>query len=93
MSSPGPADKLHVEVVGKTESLWKGRSSYVAVPAVDGSLGILPGRQPILTVLSAGTVEISRTDGDDVLVDIDGGFASVDQDFVTVVVENGSLPA
>lgn len=91
MSTSNPADKLRVEVVGKTGSLWKGRASYVAIPAVDGSLGILPGRQPILSVLSDGVVEISRTGSDDVLVNVDGGFASVDQDFVTVVVENGSI--
>ncbi len=91
MSSSNPSDKLHVEVVGKTGSLWKGKASYVAIPAVDGSLGVLPGRQPILSVLSEGVVEISRTDREPVLVNVDGGFASVDRDFVTVVVEQGSI--
>ena len=83
--------KLHVEVVSRLEPLWQGTASYVAVPAVDGRLGILTGRQPLLTVLEAGEVEIQAQGGVKVTVSIDGGFASVDSDYVTIVAQGGEI--
>lgn len=82
---------LHVEVVSRIESLWRGTANYVSVPATDGRLGVLPGRQPVLAVLEAGEVEIKATDGGTVTVAIDGGFASVDSDYVTIVAEGGEV--
>lgn len=82
---------LHVEVVDRIELLWRGDAKYVSVPAADGSLGILPGRQPVLAVLNEGTVEIHKTDGAKVSVEAANGFISLDQDNITVVVEQGSV--
>lgn len=101
VSSDGPGrgtaekatDKLKVEVVGKHGPLWSGRAHYVSIPAADGRLGILSGRQPVLAVLTPGDVEIRSGEGQDVVVKIESGFASVDADFVTVVVEGGVLAA
>ncbi len=83
-------DKLQVEVVSKTRPLWSGYAHYVSVPAIDGRLGILTGRQPLLAVLDTGEVEIQREDREPVILDVNGGFVSVDSDFVTVVVEDGA---
>ena len=83
--------KLHVEVVSRLEPLWQGNATDVAVPAVDGRLGILTGRQPLLTVLEAGEVEIQAQGGVKVTVSIDGGFASVDSDYVTIVAQGGEI--
>lgn len=85
------ADRLHVEVVGKSGEIWSGSAHYVSIPAVDGRLGILSGRQPVLAVLSPGVVEIQRSDHEDMAIDVEAGFASVDADFVTVVVDGGML--
>ena len=85
------ADPLRVEVVSTHGPLWSGAAHYVSIPAVDGRLGILSGRQPVLAVLEAGEVNIQCSDRADVAVSVDGGFASVDSDFVTVVVEGGEL--
>ena len=82
---------LRVEVVSRVRSLWRGRADYVAIPVEDGSPGILRGRQPLLTTLSDGVVEITLPDGELLTVDVQGGFASVDSDFVTVVAEGGKV--
>ena len=84
---------LEIEVVDRLETLWEGKAGYVSVPALDGKLGVLPGRQPVLAVLGSGPVEISEVNGGDgeVTVTVDSGFVSVDADFVTVVVENGTV--
>ena len=91
MTDDAAQDKLRVSVVGRLGPLWSGRAHYVSVPAVDGRLGILPGRQPVLAALQAGVVEIQPSTGETVKVQVEEGFASVDSDFVTVVVEGGEL--
>ena len=85
-----PKGELRVEVVSKIQSLWHGKATYVSIPAVDGRLGILTGRQPVLAVLETGVVEIETEDGT-VVVSVNGGFASVDSDFVTIVAEGGTI--
>lgn len=82
---------LSVLVVDRKRSLWEGEAEFVSVPAVDGSLGILPGRQPALAVLSPGDLEIQVPGAGRVRVNVTGGFVSLDENAITVVVEEGSL--
>lgn len=78
---------LTVQIVGPDRSLWSGEASAVSVPAAEGVLGILPGRQPVLAVLRPGKVQISQTGGGTETVDIVGGFVSFDDDDVMIVVD------
>lgn len=82
---------LQVEVVSREGRLWHGRGTHVQVPAADGSLGILPRRQPLLATLSAGDVVVSTPEGGTQTFAVDRGFVSVDSDFVTVVADHGSV--
>lgn len=79
---------LSVQIVGPDRTLWEGEAASVRVPAADGDLGILPGRQPVLTVLRPGQVQIHQQGGAAETVDIHGGFASVDEDQVMIVVDD-----
>ena len=81
---------LQVEVVSNEGRLWHGAALSVQLPTVDGSLGVLPGRQPLLAQLSEGTVTVSRAD-EVVSFQVTGGFASVDSDFVTVVADHATV--
>ncbi|MFT0762765.1 hypothetical protein [Scrofimicrobium sp. R131] len=84
--------RLSIEVVNRTSTLWEGEADYVSIPALDGRLGVLPGRQPVLAVLNTGNVEVRGADpGGEVNISVSGGFASVDDDFVTVVVDEGTV--
>ena len=83
--------KLQVEVVSRTERLWHGLASSVVVPSVEGDLGVLPGRAPLLAVLRTGSVAIETETEGRKLAEVSGGFASVDSDFVTIVVEEGNF--
>ena len=51
-------DKLQVEIVSHEGRLWHGSASQVSFPAMDGSIGVLPGRQPVLAGLVPGRVSI-----------------------------------
>nr|WP_131247347.1 F0F1 ATP synthase subunit epsilon [Schaalia cardiffensis] len=81
---------LQVEVVSHEGRLWHGAGSSVQVPVVDGQLGVLPGRQPLLAMLKAGTVTVQTSQGVKTF-EVEGGFASVDSDFVTVVADHATV--
>ncbi|MCD4549642.1 hypothetical protein LRP54_00345 [Schaalia sp. lx-100] len=81
---------LQVEVVSHEGRLWHGVASQVQVPAVDGLLGILPGRQPLLAMLAQGQVIVHTSEGQHSFT-VDNGVASVDSGFVTIVVDHGSI--
>ena len=81
---------LQVEVVSHEGRRWHGAAASVQFPTVDGGLGVLPGRQPLLAQLSEGTVTVSRAD-EVVSFQVTGGFASVDSDFVTVVADHATV--
>ncbi|MFC4555965.1 F0F1 ATP synthase subunit epsilon [Georgenia faecalis] len=84
---------LTVHIVGPERTLWHGEASGVSVPAHDGDMGILSGHQPVLAVLRPGHVRITPTGGGAAeVVDVAGGFCSVDDDVVMVVVDNPDEP-
>lgn len=76
---------LSVDIVAPDRLLWKGEASFVSAPTVEGSIGLLPGHVPILSVLRAGTVKVVEQDGEERYVDVSGGFISFDHDMVTIV--------
>ena len=81
---------LQVEVVSHEGRLWHGAASAVQIPTVDGSLGILPGRQPLLAQLGDGIVTVTCAN-EIVSLEVSGGFASVDSDFITVVADRATV--
>ena len=78
--------ELDVELVAANGRIWEGQARQVSVRAVEGDIGILPGHQPLLTVLAPGEVRISGG-GQERNVKVDWGFLSVDRDRVTIVAE------
>lgn len=79
---------LTVEVVSSDRVRWEGEASAVSIPTVEGDVGILTDHQPLLAVLRPGKVRITRLrGGDKVEIGVEGGFLSVDQNHVTVVID------
>lgn len=76
---------LTVEIVAPDRVLWSGEASFVSAPSVEGSLGLLPGHEPLLSLLGKGTVKVVTVAGADWTVDISRGFVSFDHDSVTIV--------
>lgn len=76
---------LTVDIVSPDRPLWSGKASYVSAPSVEGSIGVLPGHEPLLALLGAGQVKVVKEDGQDWLLDISRGFVSVDHDTITIV--------
>ena len=79
---------LSVEVVSPAGEAWTGEATQVSVPLINGELGILPGRQPLLAVLGSGPVRLSPVGGEMRRVEVSGGFCSVDHDVITIAADH-----
>ena len=51
---------LKVDVVNAEESLFSGNAEFVALPGIEGELGILPGHTPLITLIRPGLVRIRK---------------------------------
>ena len=78
------ADYLKLEVVTPSRRVLEGRAKEVRIPGALGELGILPGHTPLLTSLGTGEVTWFD-DGTTGRLVVQGGFAEVQPDAVTVL--------
>jgi F-type H+-transporting ATPase subunit epsilon len=87
-----PGDKrIQCVVVTPEKTLFDELVDFVALPLYDGELGVLPGRAPLIGRLGYGEL---RTKTADVVrrYFVDGGFAQVRRDVVTVLTQR-AIPA
>ena len=59
-------------------------AEFVALPMFDGELGVLPGRAPLIGRLGFGSLRLQTAAGPERYF-VDGGFAEVENDVVTVL--------
>ncbi|MBI9116128.1 F0F1 ATP synthase subunit epsilon [Sanguibacter suaedae] len=83
--------QLEVDLVAADRKVWSGTAKQVSAPAAEGEIGILAGHSPLLSALRAGRVSITAADGSAITAGISGGFLSVDEDAVTIVVDSADL--
>ncbi len=81
---------IHLDIVTPDGSAFSGDVESVVIPAWEGQMGILPGREPIIAVLSAGELRY-RHDGQEELMAVSGGFAQVDPKKIVVLAETAEL--
>ncbi len=77
-------DRLQCVVVTPERTLFDEVVEFVALPLYDGELGILPGRSPLIGRLGYGELR-TREAGATKRYFVDGGFAQVRDDVVTVL--------
>jgi len=82
--------ELTVSVVSADQEVWSGTASMVVARTTEGQIGILPGHEPLLAILSAGEVRIT-SGSESVTANADDGFLSVEHDTVTVVARYAEL--
>ena len=64
---------------------------FVAVPAHDGEIGFLKGRAPLVVKLDVGRLRVETDEGTQELF-IDGGFAEMVHDRLTILTEDARSP-
>ena len=83
--------ELTVSVVSADQEIWSGPASMVVARTTEGQIGILPGHEPMLAILSAGEVRITSAGGASISANAEDGFLSVEHDTVTIVARNAQL--
>jgi F-type H+-transporting ATPase subunit epsilon len=83
--------ELGVSLVSATREVWSGQASMVVARTTDGEIGILPGHEPLLAILGAGEVRVTKADGGKVVANAEDGFLSVENNTVTIVARNAEI--
>lgn len=76
---------LTVRVITPDKTVWDDTVEEVVLPSTTGQLGVLSGHVPLLTALDTGVMRV-RPGKDWVAIAVMGGFAEVDNNEVTVLV-------
>ncbi|XGB41105.1 MAG: F0F1 ATP synthase subunit epsilon [Nodosilinea sp. LVE1205-7] len=79
---------LTVRVIAPDKTVWDSEAEEVILPSTTGQLGILAGHAPLLTALDIGVMRV-RADKTWIPIALMGGFAEVDSNQVTILV-NGA---
>lgn len=82
---------LNVRVVSPDKTVWDATAEEVVLPSTTGQLGVLTGHAPLLTALDTAVMRVrpAGQNQDWVAIALMGGFAEVENDEVTILV-NGA---
>lgn len=80
---------LTVRVISPDKTVWDAPAEEVILPSTTGQLGILSGHAPLLTALDTGVMRVRANKNQPwTAIALLGGFAEVEQDEVTILVNN-----
>lgn len=82
------AGKLMLEVVTPDKSVASDEAQIVVAPGAYGEFGVLPGHTTFLTTLQIGMIRYKDQGGNERIVFVNGGFAEVMLNTVTVLAES-----
>ena len=84
--------RLNVSLVAADRKVWQGTADMVVARTTEGDTGVLPGHQPILSILAPSVVTVRGTDEGTLQAVVSGGFLSVARDDVSILAESVLLP-
>jgi F-type H+-transporting ATPase subunit epsilon len=80
---------LTVRVISPDKTVWDAPAEEVILPSTTGQLGILSGHAPLLTALDTGVLRVRASKNQPwIAIALLGGFAEVEQDEVTILVNS-----
>jgi F-type H+-transporting ATPase subunit epsilon len=82
---------LTVRVIAPDKTVWDGTAEEVILPSTTGQLGILTGHASLLTALDTAVMRIKASKDQWTPIALMGGFAEVENDEVTVLVNGAEL--
>lgn len=82
--------ELKCIVVTPERTALEAEADFVVLPLFDGELGVLPGHAPMIGRLTFGELRLKQG-GQTVRYFIEGGFAEVLNDVISVVTTRGTL--
>ena len=81
-------NKINFDFVSPEASIVSSEVEMVLIPGIDGDAGILPNHSPFMTTLRQGIVEVTFEEGNVERYLVEGGFADITQDKMTILAEN-----
>lgn len=81
---------MQLEVITPDKLLYRGAISYVQMPGIDGSFGVMNNHAPLISALGKGSVKVEQTSGDTVegeLAEVNAGKTAFTFDVKGGVVE------
>ncbi|HEX3127627.1 MAG TPA: ATP synthase F1 subunit epsilon [Thermoanaerobaculia bacterium] len=79
-------DMFHCSVITPERAVLETEATFVAFPAHDGEVGILPGRAPLLFKMGIGELRVESPEGNHNYF-VDGGFAQMVENRLTLLTE------
>ncbi|NES99536.1 MAG: F0F1 ATP synthase subunit epsilon [Sphaerospermopsis sp. SIO1G2] len=80
---------LTVRVISPDKTVWDAPADEVVLPSTTGQLGVLTGHAPMLTALDTGVMRVRADKNSNwQAIALLGGFAEVDEDEVTILVNS-----
>ena len=76
---------INIRIIAPDRTVWDADAEEVILPSSTGQLGILTGHIPLLTALDLGVMRV-RVDKDWIPIVLLGGFAEVENDIITILV-------
>lgn len=76
--------KLHI--ISPSGEIFNGEVEHATFPGEVGTFAVFPLHAPLISALSAGEIRYYPV-GEEKLLEIQGGFVEVKDDFITVCVE------
>lgn len=86
------AKTFRCTIVTPADSIFDDEVGYASVPAWDGQVGVMVGASPMLCRLGTGGLRLDLSDGGKRFFYVDGGFAQVQGDVLTLLADR-AVPA
>jgi F-type H+-transporting ATPase subunit epsilon len=83
---------MEVDLVAPDRIVWSGEADFVLARTTEGDIGIMPNHEPMLGVLVEHPVKVRRSNEDDLVVAVLGGFLSVTRGRVSILAESVETP-
>jgi F-type H+-transporting ATPase subunit epsilon len=84
--------ELNVDLVAADRQIWTGTAVQVIAKTTVGEIGLLSGHEPMLAILVPGQIRIKTGEGVSVTAETtEGGFLSLENNNLTLVVRDASL--
>lgn len=78
---------MTLHIISPDKEIFSGEASYVGVPGIDGSMGILDNHAPLITTLAKGEVLVRKADGKEEQIPVNGGVIEVLKNNVIILAE------
>ena len=84
--------ELNIDIVAVDRQIWSGEGTFLFTRTTSGEIGILPNHIPLVAQLvEDAMVRVEREGEDDLRIAVDGGFLSVTEETVRILVENAEF--